>query len=76
MNILCAIFGHKPPQYGGKPHYAKSPPASIWTDGTGRGHVNLYGACDRCGESFRIVSFHPPKEWIAALSKSTPVEEN
>ena len=64
--IVCAILGHKAPHYGGSPHYADQPKPSIWTDGTGRGHVDLYGKCDRCGKRFKIISFHPPKEWISA----------
>lgn len=74
MSILCRVFGHKPPQYGGAPHYAKSPPASIWTDGSGRGHVNLYGDCYRCGKNFRIISFHPPKEWVERAAQGDGAE--
>lgn len=65
MSMLCKLFGHKIPSgYAGDAPYAKPPPANIWTDGTGRGHVHLYVDCARCGTAFHALSFHPLAQWI------------
>lgn len=67
MNLLCKIFGHKPPIYASKgwwspgEEYAKVNP-NIAIDRTGRKHAKVYAECPRCHSNFRLCRIHLPKE--------------
>jgi len=64
-NILCSIFGHKPPVYAKKgwfspgQEYAKVH-KNITIDGIGRQHADVYSECPRCKESFKLCKIHLP----------------
>ena len=66
MNILCKIFGHKPPVYAEHgwwspgEQYAKVENTAI--DGIGRVHAYIYSECPRCQEKFKICIIHLPKD--------------
>lgn len=65
MNILCKIFGHKPPVYAKKgwfspgEEYAKVE-KNIITDGIGRKHAVIKSKCPRCGIEFKLCRIHLP----------------
>jgi len=64
MNILCKVFGHKPPVYAAKglyspgEEYAKVKIGA--TDGIGRVHARVVGECARCQEEFTVARIHIP----------------
>lgn len=66
MNILCKLFGHKPPVYAKKgwyspgQEYAKVEPCGI--DGIGREHAYITAECARCYINFKLCRIHIPKE--------------
>lgn len=65
MNVLCALFGHKAPQYAhhkgwGGHEYCKL--GLPYKDGVGRKHVSIFGDCARCGHNFKVGMAHLPKE--------------
>lgn len=65
MNILCMMFGHKPPVYAKKgwyspgQEYAKVRECGV--DGVGRRHGEVTGECARCKKEFRMARIHIPK---------------
>lgn len=67
MNILCKMFGHKPPRLtwengfpfpGGKTYLKISMPPIV--DGVGRQHVYLKGECARCEAEFSAYMAYLP----------------
>lgn len=64
MNILCKIFGHKPPVYACKGWWSPGEEyallRNIDRDGTGRFHAMVFGKCARCENEFKICRVHPP----------------
>lgn len=65
MNILCKMFGHKPPVYAKKGWYS---PGEEYAkvrgdvvDGIGRHHAEVIGECARCKEEFRLARIHIPE---------------
>lgn len=65
-NILCLIFGHKPPVYAKKgwfspgEEYAKKVIIGEH-DGVGRTHAAVICECARCDKNFKICRIHIPK---------------
>ena len=64
MNLLCAIFGHKPPVYAEKGWWS---PGEEYgrvqmetTDGIGRNHAKIYAECPRCAAEFCVARIHVP----------------
>lgn len=64
-NILCKIFGHKPPCYAKSGWYT---PGQQYgrirgrrVDGIGRIHVEIHGHCARCDEEFMVARIHLPE---------------
>lgn len=64
-NVVCRLFGHKPPVYAKKGWYS---PGEEYgqvivgpTDGTGRTHATVVGECARCGVQFKVARIHLPK---------------
>lgn len=66
MNMLCTLFGHKPPVYAKKGWY--SPGEEYGTirlgviDGLGTQHAMVEAECARCGQRFIVARVHLPKE--------------
>ena len=62
MNLLCKLFGHKPPSYtqhtGGE--YYKTQGVT-YVDGIGRPHLDLTAACPRCSEIYFAGRVHALK---------------
>lgn len=65
MNILCKLFGHKPPVYAEKGWWSPGEEyASIElgaVDGINRQHASVIGKCARCGRNFTIAMIHIPR---------------
>lgn len=67
MNVLCKIFGHKPPVYAKSgwhspgEHYVHSI-QRCGVDGTGREHAELYSRCPRCCKVFYLARIHIPEK--------------
>ena len=66
-NILCKIFGHKPPVYAKKGWYSPGEEyakvdSNIIVDGIGRRHVAIRSECPRCKEIFKLCMIHLPEE--------------
>jgi hypothetical protein len=62
-NVLCRVFGHKPPAYSagrgwGGGEYAKVRLAG--RDGIGRQHADVFGECSRCAKTFWVCRVHVP----------------
>ena len=67
MNLLCKVFGHKPPVYAKKGWYSPGEEyakvgSNIQTDGIGRKHASVYSICPRCDKEFKLCMIHLPKE--------------
>jgi len=65
MNILCKIFGHKPPIYAKKGWYSPGEEyakvdKNIIKDGVGTQHAKIYSECPRCEEVFMLCRIHLP----------------
>ena len=63
MNIICKLFGHKPPVYAKKGWYSPGEQygyidKNIVIDGIGRRHAEVYAECARCGKDFMLVRVH------------------
>lgn len=64
MNLLCKLFGHKPPQYGshlGWGGFEYMDVRIVTTDGIGRVHADIVGDCPRCKQSYVVGKIHVPK---------------
>lgn len=61
MNILCEIFGHKPPGYARQVGGEYMDFVYFVTDGIGRRHAVLYGECPRCKEIYEVGKTHIPE---------------
>lgn len=65
MNLLCKLFGHKPPQYGAHLGLGGSEYMDVKiyaTDGIGRVHAYLMGRCPRCEQMYDVGKIHVPKD--------------
>jgi hypothetical protein len=66
MNLLCRIFGHKPPVYAKTgwwspgEQYAKVSLDGV--DGTGTQHAFVHGVCARCEKKFMVARIHLPRD--------------
>ena len=66
MNLLCKLFGHKPPVYNKKgwfspgEEYAQLDSNTI-IDGIGRTHAIIISECPRCKIKFKLCRIHLPK---------------
>lgn len=64
MKLLCFLFGHRPP-FG----YCDSEGEGYFrvhcgaVDGIGRHHAALWGACERCEETYKIGNIHIPSKY-------------
>ena len=66
MNILCKLFGHKPPVYGRKGWWSPGEEYAVvdrhpYADGTGRLHASVTAECPRCNQKFRLCRIHLPQ---------------
>ena len=65
MNLLCILFGHKPPVYAKTgwwtpgEQYAKVKVGVI--DGIGRVHGEVNAPCARCSKEFTVALIHIPQ---------------
>lgn len=64
MNILCRLFGHKPPVYAKKGWYSPGEEygrvVQTATDGMGQRHGHVDAECARCGSRFIVARIHLP----------------
>lgn len=65
MNILCKIFGHKPPVYAKRGWYSPGEQyakldENIITDGVRRKHAKVFSSCPRCNQTFMLCRIHLP----------------
>jgi hypothetical protein len=63
MNLLCKIFGHKPPEYGRNKGWGGSEYMDIQiftTDGIRREHAYVEGQCPRCEQTYTVGKVHVP----------------
>lgn len=62
MNILCRLFGHKPPVYADKGWYSPGEEYGrlrrVGKDGIGRVHAVIECNCARCNEFFIAARVH------------------
>ena len=66
MNVLCKIFGHKPPVYAKSGWYSPGQEYGklkvLNADNTGRVHGIILGDCARCNKEFMMARVHLPKD--------------
>lgn len=80
MNLLCWIFGHKPPEYAEKGWWSPGEKyarrlAGCGGDATGRDHYIVICECARCGKNFNACRIHLPKDSYKVW-ETTKAKEN
>lgn len=62
MNLVCRLFGHKPPSESSTVGGEYGSIRYSVVDGIGRQHAELYGECPRCGKEYRVMRTHVRRE--------------